>query len=107
MLGIKRSVKYDIPPFATMRRLAKLLVACPSAIREIGQTNRRPELTKSYTARSWRVATRVVDAVAANDGNPPNWGNATPTGKVDYAATGVIQHAPSHWMRHISERSKR
>ena len=41
VLCIKRSVKYAIPPFATMRRLAKLLVACRSAIREIGQTNRR------------------------------------------------------------------
>jgi hypothetical protein len=41
-------------------RLEKLLVACPFAIKEIGQTNCRPGSTKSYTVRSWRMATRVV-----------------------------------------------
>src|SRR3974377_987584 len=74
VLCIKRSVKYDIPPFATIRRLAKLLVACPSAIREIGQTNRSLRSTQGDTARScdWpERRTRVVGAVAANDGNPP------------------------------------
>src|SRR4029077_12512142 len=61
VLCIKRSVKYDIPPFATMRRLTKLLVACPSAIREIGRTNRRLGSRPR----------RAVGAVAANDGNQP------------------------------------
>src|SRR6516165_5608788 len=66
VLCIKRSVKYDIPPFATIRRLAKLLVACPSAIREIGQTNRLLRSTQGDTARSCKWPerpTRVVGAV--------------------------------------------
>src|SRR5580704_14564425 len=56
VLCIKRSVKYDIPPLATIRRLAKLLVACPSAIREIGQTNRSLRSTQGDTARSCEMA---------------------------------------------------
>src|SRR6516162_1061477 len=74
VLCIKRSVRYDTPPFATIRRPAKLLVACPSAIREIGQTNRSVLSTQSDTARSreWpKRRTGVVGDVAANDGNPP------------------------------------
>ena len=71
VLCIKRSVEYDIPPFATIRRLAKLLVACPSAIRETGQTNGSLRSTQSDNARSseWpEMRTRVVGTVPANDG---------------------------------------
>src|SRR5215469_1855172 len=73
VLCIKRLVEYDIPPFATIRRLAKLLVACPSAIREIGPTNRSLRSTQGDTARSCKWPerpTRVVGAVAANVKTP-------------------------------------
>src|SRR5215467_483420 len=59
VLCIKRSVTYDIPPFVTIRRLAKLLVACPSAIREIGQTNRSLRSTLGDTVRSWTAVFSV------------------------------------------------
>ena len=55
VLCIKRSVKYDIPPFATIRKLAKLLAACPSATREMGPTNRLLRSIQGNTAKSCSV----------------------------------------------------
>src|SRR5262249_20665638 len=87
-------VKYDIPRCATIRRLAKLLVACPSAIREIGPTNRSLRSTQGDTARSCKWPerpTRVVGAVAANDGNPPRLCENTRYGTFSVEWIAVIQ----------------
>src|SRR5262249_52192039 len=93
VLFIKRSVKYDILRFAIICRLAKLLVACPSAIREIGQTNRplgRPRAILPDPGE-WLPASSA--SVAANDGNPPEV--PSHAGGEDHAVDFALQAVPA------------
>src|SRR5215471_3810284 len=78
VLCIKRSVKYDIPPCATIRRLAKLLVACPSAIREIGPTNRSLRSTQGDTARSCKWPERPTRGLTPVSWRDESLGSGSP-----------------------------